>query len=107
MPFLTPGNLPDQGSNLRLLCLWHWKANSLSPRHLGSPLTKQHTYKWPYAWLCVKNIWKEQFLDFGFEFEIRWRGLEKGGVTCIRVLGCSLSGCLRGETRGCVRKPET
>ena len=55
----------------------------------------------------MKNIWKEQFLDFGFEFEIRWRGLEKGGVTCIRVLGCSLSGCLRGETRGCVRKAET
>ena len=105
--FLLQGIFLTQGSSLCLLPLRHWQVHSLPPHHLGSPLTKQHTYKWPHAWLCVDNTWKEQFSDFGFEFEIRWRGLEKEGVTCILALGCSLSGCLTGETRGCARKAET
>ena len=32
LPFLTPGDLPDQGWNLLLLCLLHWQAESL-PLH--------------------------------------------------------------------------
>ena len=34
LPFPTPGDLPTQGLNLRLL---HWQADSLSLSHLGSP----------------------------------------------------------------------
>ena len=36
--FPSPGNLPDQGLNSRLLCLLPWQADSLSLCHLGSPL---------------------------------------------------------------------
>ena len=32
--FSFPGDLPDQGSNLRLL---HWQVESLQPSHQGSP----------------------------------------------------------------------
>ena len=32
-----PEDLPDPGSNLRLLCLLHWQADSLPLSHLGSP----------------------------------------------------------------------
>ena len=35
--FLLQGIFPTQGSNLRLLCLLHWQADSLSLCHLGSP----------------------------------------------------------------------
>ena len=28
LPFASPGNLPNQGSNLCLLCLQHWQADS-------------------------------------------------------------------------------
>ena len=34
LPFPSPGDLPDQGSNLRLLC---WQVGSISLSHLGSP----------------------------------------------------------------------
>ena len=34
-PFLSPGDLPAQGSDPRLL---HWQADSLPLNHLGSPL---------------------------------------------------------------------
>ena len=34
LPFLPPGDLPDQGSNLHLL---HWQADSLPLSHLRSP----------------------------------------------------------------------
>ena len=32
----TPGNLPNPGSNLHLLCLLHWQVDSLPLSHLGS-----------------------------------------------------------------------
>ena len=34
--FLLQGIFPTQGSNLHLLCLLHWQADSLHKRHLGS-----------------------------------------------------------------------
>ena len=34
--FLLQGMFPTQGSNLRLLCLLHWQADSLPLSHLGS-----------------------------------------------------------------------
>ena len=37
--FLPQGIFPTQGSNLRLLNLLHWQADSLPFRHLGSPHT--------------------------------------------------------------------
>ena len=36
LPFPSPGDLPTQGSNLSLLCLLHWQADSLLMSHLGS-----------------------------------------------------------------------
>ena len=36
LPFLTPGHLPDQGSNPCLLCLLHQKVDSLPLSHQGS-----------------------------------------------------------------------
>ena len=35
--FLFQGTFPTQASNLSLLCLLHWQANSLPLSHLGSP----------------------------------------------------------------------
>ena len=40
--FLLQGILPTQGSNLHLLCLLHWQADSLSLLHLGSPIQQTH-----------------------------------------------------------------
>ena len=37
LPVPTPGDLPDQESSLRLLCLLHWQEDSLPLSHLGSP----------------------------------------------------------------------
>ena len=37
LPFPAPGISLTQGSNPRLLCLWHWQADSLPLCHLGSP----------------------------------------------------------------------
>jgi len=37
LPFPSPGDLPNQGSNLHLLHLLNWLANSLPLCHLGSP----------------------------------------------------------------------
>ena len=37
LPFLPPGDLPNQGSNPCLLPLLHWQAVSLPQRHLGNP----------------------------------------------------------------------
>ena len=36
LPCLPPGDLPDPGSNLGLLCLLHWQADSLPLHHLRS-----------------------------------------------------------------------
>ena len=36
LPFLTPGNLPNQGSNPHFLGLLHWQVASLPLSHLGS-----------------------------------------------------------------------
>ena len=36
LPFPSPGDLPDPGSNLHFL---HWQADSLPLRHQGSPLS--------------------------------------------------------------------
>ena len=36
--FLLQGIFLTQGSNLCLLCLWHWLADSLPLYHLGSPI---------------------------------------------------------------------
>ena len=36
--FLLQGIFSTQGSNLHLLCLLHWWADSLSLHHLGSPI---------------------------------------------------------------------
>ena len=41
--FLLQGIFPTQGSNLHLLCLLHWQADSLPLCHLGSPK------RWPTA----------------------------------------------------------
>ena len=40
-PCPPPGDLPDQGSNLHLLCLLYWQVDSLPLHHLGSPLSKE------------------------------------------------------------------
>ena len=37
LPFPPQGDLPEQGSNLCLLCLLHWQAVSLPLHHLGGP----------------------------------------------------------------------
>ena len=37
LPFPTPGDLPDPGLHLRLLCLVDWQVGSLALHHLGSP----------------------------------------------------------------------
>ena len=37
LPFPSPGDLPDPGSNPHLFCLLHWQADSLPLNHLGSP----------------------------------------------------------------------
>ena len=37
LPFPVPGDLPDPGSILHLLCLLHWQAHSVPLSHLGSP----------------------------------------------------------------------
>ena len=39
LPFPSPGNLPDQGSNPNL---WHWQLGSLPLGHQGSPVVKWH-----------------------------------------------------------------
>ena len=36
--FLLQGIILTQGSNLLLLCLFHWQVDSLPPSHLESPL---------------------------------------------------------------------
>ena len=38
LPFPSPGDLPDRGSNSRLLCLVHWQAGSLPPVTPGEPI---------------------------------------------------------------------
>ena len=43
-PLRPHGILPTQGSNLCLLCLLHWQADSLPLHHLGSPN-------------CIKNLY--------------------------------------------------
>ena len=48
LPFPPPGDLPDPGSNLSLLCLLHWQADSLPLSH------------WQAPWMTLgndKNIW--------------------------------------------------
>ena len=48
--FLLQGIFPTQGSNLCLLCLLHWQADSLPLCHVGSPSVSStnsknlHTY---------------------------------------------------------------
>ena len=44
LPFPTPGDLPDHGSNLCLLRLLQWQADSLPLLYLGSPLKGLHYY---------------------------------------------------------------
>ena len=44
LPFLPPGELPNQGLTL---CLLHWQADSLPLSHLGSPFSKY--------WLLIKS----------------------------------------------------
>ena len=46
--FLLQGIFPTQGSNLRLLCLLHWQADSLPLHHLESP----YTVRPPQSLLC-------------------------------------------------------
>ena len=41
LPFPPLGIFPTQGSNLRVLCLLHWQADSWPLNHLGSPI--QHS----------------------------------------------------------------
>ena len=41
LPFPPPGELPDPGSNLSLLCLLHGQVDSLPLSHLGSPSSGQ------------------------------------------------------------------
>ena len=41
LPFPPPGDLPDPGSNLSLLCLLHGQVDSLPLSHLGSPSSGQ------------------------------------------------------------------
>ena len=38
LPFPPAGIFPIQGSNLRLLCLWHWQVGSLPLAPPGKPL---------------------------------------------------------------------
>ena len=47
--FLLQGIFPTQGSNLHLLCLLHWQADSLSLCHLGSPRMRKNK---PYFCNC-------------------------------------------------------
>ena len=42
LPFSTPGDLPNLGSNSSLLHLLHWQANSLALCHLGSYIVHIH-----------------------------------------------------------------
>ena len=51
--FLLQGIFPTQGSNLRLLCLLHWQADSLSLCHLGSHLIFSAHAKYRYS--CLGN----------------------------------------------------
>ena len=46
----TPGDLLDQGSNLRLLRLLHWQVYSLPLYHLGSPSL--------FLWFPIKALEK-------------------------------------------------
>ena len=41
--FLLQGIFLTQGSNLHLLCLLHWQANSLPLNHLGSQISRKGT----------------------------------------------------------------
>ena len=45
LPFPPPGALPTQGSNLHLLCLLHWKADSLPRASWEAPKPIIDTYK--------------------------------------------------------------
>ena len=44
-PCPPPGDIPDQGSNLRLLCLLHWQAGSLPLVPPGKPLSFLSPFK--------------------------------------------------------------
>ena len=39
LPFPSPEDLPNPGTEPSLLCLLHWEAGSLALHHLGSPHT--------------------------------------------------------------------
>ena len=43
--FLLQGIFPTQGSNLHLLCLLHWQADSLPLSYQGSPLMEEMNIK--------------------------------------------------------------
>ena len=48
VPFSTPGDLPNPGSSLCLLCLLHWQADSLPLCHLGSQSPYIYIYLFIY-----------------------------------------------------------
>ena len=52
---LPQGIFPTQGSNLCLLCLLHWWADSLPLSHLGSPMS---TYTLMLKMIQKDAIWK-------------------------------------------------
>ena len=53
--FLLQGIFPTQGSNLCLLCLLHWPADSLPRCHRGG-----EGYGTPLQYSCWKTLWMEE-----------------------------------------------
>ena len=56
-PLRPHGILPTQGSNLCLLCLLHWQADSLPLLHLGSPKCIKNLYVLPLSG-CRMYWWR-------------------------------------------------
>ena len=46
LPFPTPEDIPNSGSNPPCLCLLNWLVDSLPLRNLGSPYRWMHDFKW-------------------------------------------------------------
>ena len=54
--FLLQGLFSTQGSNPSLLCLLHWQADSLPPRHLRSPLPSVKFLKYIFNTVSLVEI---------------------------------------------------
>ena len=96
-------DMVTQGSNLHLLRLLHWQANSLPPEPPGMPicghfffLQSQTHRKWKWMWLPAAEEAKEM--------ERSWSKGTKLQLQLIKFWGCCHSMVITGNNSYCILK---